>query len=173
MLNCNRLTRRQKKKSGVFSAPIESTYLIYQTSKINTISGGTVPLTALLLALLMESALLLHRRKNIHRQTDNIQETYRNTRQTDKLDRHSYSTTDILGSRTYQTQTIILDTKSLSTDIPVYIRQTNLLNRYPSSIDKDGRPTRQSDIIKRQMYSTDRHIQETDICTLQTEHLSE
>jgi hypothetical protein len=44
MLNCHSLTTRQKKKSGVFSAPIESTYLIYQTSKINTISGGTVPL---------------------------------------------------------------------------------------------------------------------------------
>ncbi len=45
MLNCNSLTPRQKKKSGVFSAPIESTYLIYQASKINTRSGGTVPLS--------------------------------------------------------------------------------------------------------------------------------
>jgi hypothetical protein len=43
-LNCNSIPTRQKRKSGVFSAPIESTYLIYQTSKINTLSGGTVPL---------------------------------------------------------------------------------------------------------------------------------
>ncbi len=33
-----------EKKSGTFSAHIESTYLIYQAPKIKTISGDTVPL---------------------------------------------------------------------------------------------------------------------------------